>query len=250
MKLMLSGEGPTDIGKTRPIPGGSEFLTGPMTEIIDWLIDDQLRFSPLELDAQGAQCVTHLTEGDLAHANVPPRPPLLPGTLRPKGEAGTTAHAYALGCLARAVAVAAQEPVVAVLFRDSDGTRSAPNGLWQGKIDAINQGFQLARFDAGVAMVPRPKSEAWLLCALKANPYQNCDALERAPGNDGSPNALKPRLAAQMGVIDPSGDDQAEWVRTGLVDPMQIDMISFNAFADRLEDVLTQVTAPGWLPPV
>ena len=205
MKLMLSGEGPTDIGTTKPLPGGSKFVPGPMTEIIDWLIDDQLDFSPLELDELGAQCVVHWTEGALACANVPPRPPLLPGTLRPQGEAGTTAHAYALGCLARCEAVAAQEPVIAVLFRDSDGTRSAPKDLWQGKVNAIHQGFQLARFDAGVPMVPRPKSEAWLLCALKVHPYQHCDLLEDAPGNDHSPNALKARLALQMNAHQLSG---------------------------------------------
>lgn len=250
MKLMLSGEGPTDIGATKLIPGGSEFVPGPMTEIIDWLIDDQVGFSPLELHALGAQCVVHWTEGNLAHAKVPPRPPLLPGALRPKGEAGSTAHAYALGCLARAEAVAAKEPVVAVLFRDSDGTRSAPLGLWQGKVDAISQGFDLARFDAGVPMVPRPKSEAWLLCALKANPYQHCDSLEDAPGNDRSPNALKSRLALLMNEDHLSGDMQAQWVRDAVIDPTLIDMPSFNAFADRLEHVLTQVTAPGWVPPV
>ena len=250
MKLWLSGEGPTDIGTTKLLPGDARFVPGPMAEIIDWLIDYQLEFSPMELDELGAQCVKHLTEGELAYAKVPPRPQLLPGTLRPKGEAGTTAHAYAMGCLARAESVSEKEPVVAILFRDSDGTRSAPKGLWQGKVDAINQGFQLSRFDAGVAMVPRPKSEAWLLCALKANPYQHCDALEHAPGNDGSPKALKLRLEAQMGVQSPSGDQQAEWVRTGLVDPLQIDMPSFTVFAKRLKVVLTQVTAPGWLPPV
>ena len=250
MRLMLSGEGSTDIGRTRLAPGGPVFEPGPMTEILDWLIDAQLQFSPLELDQMGAQCVRHLTEGELAYANVPPRPKLLPGSVRPQGEAGTTAHAYALGCLARAEAVAAQEPVVAVLFRDSDGTRSAPSSLWKGKVDAINQGFQLASFDAGVAMVPRPKSEAWLLCALKANPHQHCESLEDAPGNDRSPNALKAQLAVRMNVLDPSGDEQADWVRTGLVDPTKIDMPSFNVFASRLKDVLTQVTAPGWLPPV
>lgn len=250
MKLMLSGEGPTDIGTTKLLPGGAEFLPGPMAEIIDWLIDDQIYFSPLESDAQGAQCVRYLTEGELANADVPARPRLLPGTLRPKGEAGTTAHAYALGCLARAEAVAAQDPVVAVLFRDSDGTRSAASGLWQGKVDAINQGFELARFEAGVAMVPRPKSEAWLLCALKPNPYQHCAALEEAPGNDRSPNALKPRLAAQMNLQNPSGDEQADWVRSGLVNPTQIDMPSFKAFSDRLKAVIHQVTAAGWQPPV
>jgi hypothetical protein len=249
MKLMLSGEGPTDIGRTRLIPGGKSFEPGPMTEIIDWLIDDQLGFSPLELDGYGAQCVRHLTEGDLAHAAVPPHPPLLPGVLRPQGEAGTTAHAYVLGCLARAESVAAQEPVVAVLFRDSDGTRSAPKGLWEGKVAAIKQGFALADFNAGVAMVPRPKSEAWLLCALKKNPYQHCGALEDLSGNDHSKNALKPMLAAQMKVVDPTADEQADWVREALVDPTLIDMPSFHAFADRLEDVLSDITAASWKPP-
>ncbi len=249
MKLMLSGEGPTDIGRTRQAAGGPVFEPGPMAEIIDWLIDAQLGFSPLELEQAGAQCVQHLTEGELAHATVPARPTLLPGAERQRGEAGTTAHAYALGCLARAKAVAAQEPVVAVLFRDSDGTRSAPSTLWQGKVDAIHQGFALADFNAGVAMVPRPKSEAWLLCALKDTPYQNCAGLEDAPGNDRSPHALKAQLAARMGGTYPSAEVQAEWVQQGRVDPTRIDMPSFTAFSGRLDTVLRQVTAPNWQPP-
>lgn len=243
MKLMLSGEGPTDIGTTRSVPGGTEFVPGPMTEIIDWLVQLRLDFSPLELNEAGAECVVHRGEGDLARAEVPKRPALLPGIVRPKGEAGTIAHAYALGCLAKDAGLLAQEPVVAVLFRDSDGTRSAARNLWQGKVDAIHQGFQLAGFETGVAMVPRPKSEAWLLCALKPTGYQHCDALEDAPGNDRSPNALKTQLATLMNTEDLNGETQAQWVRDRHVDPTRIDMPSFNAFRSDLERALVAARA-------
>jgi len=45
--------------------------------------------------------------------------------------------------------------------------------------------------DRGVAMIPKPKSEAWLLCALKNKPYESCEKLEDRSGNDDSPNSLK-----------------------------------------------------------
>lgn len=55
-------------------------------------------------------------------------------------------------------------------------------------------------------MVPRPKSEAWLLCALKPNPYQHCAALEEAPmATTAARTLLKPRLAALMNVQNLGG---------------------------------------------
>lgn len=91
-------------------------------------------------------------------------------------------------------------------------------------------------------MVPRPKSEAWLLCALKNAPYQHCQTLEDAPGNDASPRSLKKQLAAVIDH-DPSAQEQADWVREGRVDPEQIDMPSFTAFRKALDSALDNVLA-------
>jgi hypothetical protein len=246
MKLMLSGEGPTDIGVNRPVAGGREFVPGPMAELLDKCCEGVLGYSLLELqrDNPGLDFVEYRDRGDLSQRKQQRegRPLLLRGLKRPTGLAGPQAQAWTLGRLAVDKAGVDQAPVVAVLFHDSDGTRSVPRSQWQDLVAAIEQGFMLADCQTGVAMVPRPKSEAWLLCALKTPPYQHCDHLEDAPGNDSSPNALKPRLAALNAGSYPSGEEQADWVRSGRIDPACIDMPSFLAFIDRLGKVLGHVT--------
>jgi hypothetical protein len=98
--------------------------------------------------------------------------------------------------------------------------------------------------DTGVPMVPRPKSEAWLLCALRAPGYANCAPLEEASGNDASPNSLKKQLAARCGGADPTADQQADWVMTGVVDSLRIDMPSFNAFKQALHTAAQSAGLP------
>lgn len=254
LRLLLSGEGPTDMGRNQPTPGGMVFEPGPMAELIDRLIRTDPHFSSwleayslleMQRDDPDADHVLYLSRGDLSQRKQQRqgRPLLLPGSKRPKGLSGSTAQAWMLGRLA--VETAGHDPasgvrplVVAVLFHDSDGTRSVPRSQWQELVTAIEDGFAQAGCKTGVAMVPRPKSEAWLLCALKPSPYQHCDELEEAPGNDASPQALKTRLKAINDDNDPSSAEQADWVREGRIDPARIDMPSFRAFADRLAQVL------------
>lgn len=90
-------------------------------------------------------------------------------------------------------------------------------------------------------MVPRPKSEAWLLCALRPSAYANCAQLEDASGNDASPNSLKQQLEKVAGAA--SADEQAQWLRDGTVDVNRIDMPSFNAFRGELERALNRALA-------
>jgi hypothetical protein len=234
VKLMLAGEGPTDLGVMRPEAGGARFVPGPMAWVVDQLVEDQLGYSLLELAEVGGDVVRAVHKTELAqHARSGPT--LLPGLKRGKGTALYFRNAEVLGRLALAQQAESQEPVLAVLFRDGDGTRSVPSREWQDKFDSMVNGFKQAGFDAGVPMVPRPKSEAWLLCGLKAQPYQHCGELEDAPGNDGSPNNLKARLKALNGGIDPSADVQAGWICDGTVDPRRIDMPSFAAFQQELD---------------
>ncbi|BDI06356.1 hypothetical protein [Sphaerotilus microaerophilus] len=234
MKLMLSGEGPTDLGVMRPEAGGTRFVPGPMAWIVDRLAENRLGYSLLELAEAGGDALRVVHKTELAqHARSGPT--LLPGLKRGKGTAFYFRNAQVLGRLAQTQQAESGEPVLAVLFRDGDGTRSVPSHEWQDKFDSMVNGFKQAGFDAGVPMVPRPKSEAWLLCGLKTQPYQHCGELEDAPGNDGSPHNLKNRLKALNGGIEPSADVQAGWIRDGTVDPRRIDMPSFEAFRRELD---------------
>jgi len=129
------------------------------------------------------------------------------------------------------------EPTVAVLFRDSDGTASAGRGLWEEKRQSMLDGFAEEGFQRGVPMVPKPKSEAWLLCALKRNAYQNCAALEQESGNDNSPNSLKKQVEYSLARRASRGT-LVELVADGTVEIDRIDMPSFDAFRLRLEEVI------------
>ena len=87
-------------------------------------------------------------------------------------------------------------------------------------------------------MIPKPKSEAWLICELKANPYQGCDALEDRSGNDDSPNSLKEELEAIL-ATDDRGDrdslrDRLNALVRDRVDFQRITMPSFTAFREHL----------------
>lgn len=225
------------MGQVRMGKLGMQFVPGPMAVMVDRLIQQRLDYSLLELNENGGECVEFISESALAaHGKTAPK--LLPGIKYGKGQAFFTRTAQVLGLLAKQ----SEPPTVAVLFRDADGTHSAPADLWQQKFDSISRGFELVGFAHGVPMVPRPKSEAWLLCGLKNQPYQHCNALEDAPGNDNSPNSLKSQLAALVGY-EPGAVEQADWVRSGSIDPTQITMPSFVAFqttlVSRLNNALT-----------
>ncbi len=86
-------------------------------------------------------------------------------------------------------------------------------------------------------MIPKPISEAWLLCALKQNPYQNCKELEHGSGSRRSPNSLKKKLNNILGQ-EPTSEMLSELVMKRKIDHSRIDMPSFNAFKNRLLEVL------------
>ena len=96
-------------------------------------------------------------------------------------------------------------------------------------------GFAEENHTRGVPMIPRPKSEAWLLCALRANPYQGCEALEGRSGNDNSPYDLKSELKEILGE---RASLICEMIESGEIDFDRIEMPSFRAFRARLEEVI------------
>jgi hypothetical protein len=99
-------------------------------------------------------------------------------------------------------------------------------------------GFVQEDFHRGVPMIPKPKSEAWLLCALRLNPYQNCKELEDRSGNDNSPNALKSELKELLSDTLPLVETLCNRIESGDIDADKIDMPSFQAFRSRLEEVI------------
>ncbi|MCW5238065.1 hypothetical protein D5047_18060 [Verminephrobacter eiseniae] len=201
-----------------------------------WVVDKILerhhtRYSMLDTHLAGGDCVTHVHETELA-AMGKRGSPLFPGVKFGKGTAFFTRNAQVLGLRAKQIAAEEEQPVLAVLFRD--GVRATPTGEWQDKVNSMHRGFAMVECDTGVPMVPRPKSDAWLLCALRPPGYANCAPLEDASGNDASPFSLKRQLAALCDGEAPSTERQAGWVQTGAVDPLRIDMPSFNAFKQSL----------------
>jgi hypothetical protein len=148
-------------------------------------------------------------------------------------------NARALARIAKQREADASCPVGAVLFRDADGTRATERGLFEQKWKSIDGGFAAEEFRNGVPMVPKPKSEAWLLCALKTQAYQGCADLEETlSGNDHCPNPAKQQLDMRLQQLGRNFGDLNEMVKDGTIDAHQIDMPSFTRFKKRLEDVV------------
>ncbi len=239
MYFLFSGEGPTDLGTCDDGASaceGDRYQHGPMTVVVDQVVEAKLRFSFLETQYCG-----FLSEGGLTSLTSELKPakksPQLPGKKAAKETRYFYRNARAFALYAREKSVALGDTVIAILFRDTDGASSAGRGLWEDKRQSMKKGFDDEGFKTGVPMIPKPKSEAWLLCALKEDPYQGCKALEDRSGNDKSPNSLKAELEKLLGYR-PSRVDLCEMVTDRRVDIDRIDMPSFDEFRTRLEEVI------------
>ena len=236
MHILLSGEGSTDIGVCNPPAEqceGSRFSAGPMSWIVDQLVESCQGFKSSHL---GSDCVSFISKSYLA-ANKP-KPARKSLALRGKKRPPETRYYYnnarALAMVAKEKARAVNDTVIAVLFRDSDGTASAGRGYWRHKRDSMKNGFTIEEYGLGVAMIPKPKSEAWLLCAVKKNPYHSCARIEDESGNDKGLNPLKSQLSEALNVEDLTREIN-DRLRDKQIDVHRIDMPSFNAFKDELD---------------
>lgn len=237
MFFLLSGEGITDMGSNKAattICDGDDFFAGPMAVVVAKIVEAQHNYSILE----GA--CGFISEGSVAHRaselKAAKKQLRLPGKKQAKETRYFFNNARILARFAKEKATALKDEVVAVLFRDSDGTASAGRGEWDEKRESMLDGFEEEGFDKGVPMIPRPKSEAWLICAWKNQPYRSCEALEQRSGNDNSPNNLKDELAELLNE-EVSPELLSEKVgQTFDID--KIKMPSFKAFRDRLEKVI------------
>lgn len=237
MFFLLSGEGITDMGSgnaATTICEGDDFFVGPMAIVVAKIVQAQHKYSIL-----GGAC-GFISESSVAHRaselKATKKQLRLPGKKQAKETRYFFNNARILARFAKEKATALDDEVVAVLFRDSDGTASAGRGEWDAKRESMLHGFGEEGFDKGVPMIPKPKSEAWLICAWKQQPYRGCDGLEERSGNDNSPNNLKDELAELLDE-NVSPELLCEKVDQSF-DIDRIKMPSFKAFRERLDEVI------------
>ena len=235
MIIVVSGEGPTDIGICRNGKSpceGDDFVAGAMGQMIEKLVTPIWQYSPLETGA-----MICLSEGSLSRLCRRSTIVTLPGKNKNQETGYFFKNSYALAKFAQDKEAEMECDAMAVLFRDADGTCSTQNGLWEEKRTSMIRGFSAADFARGVPMLPKPKSEAWLLCALQEPGYQNCVRLESISGNDHSPNSAKKQLEIAMSERGKTYTDASDMVVDGTISPQQIDMPSFNIFRSELEAI-------------
>jgi hypothetical protein len=231
MFLILSGEGRSDIGT-------SDQEIGPMTKLVDLLITKQIEYSLIDVNFYAI-----FSEKDLAKKA---KEEIKPRSKKGRKHAYETrsfhnnARALALLSHQKAQEIGGNTPLILILFRDTDGSVSSDRGIWKIKWEAMIAGFEAEQIFTGVPMIPKPKSEAWILCALEKR-YQNCAKLEDESGNDASPNPLKKQLEKHLG--EPGSRELInEKIDSGLIDLDKItDMDSLTKFTDRLNEVINSL---------
>lgn len=231
MIVVVSGEGPTDIGTTDQ---AGEFQAGPMSALIDRLIEPVWKVPPLKTG-----CFAFISKHQLNKRSKASISPALRGKKRKEFEtAFFFKNARALARYASELEAEQKDCSMAVLFADADGTRSTKKSERSAKVRSMLDGFAVEDFQHGVPMIPKPKSEVWLMCALQDAPYQNCDRLERLPGNDNAqnpPKAQLKRLLAKRKIRDVH--DTVGMIVDGNIDAHLINMPSYNEFKKRLNSV-------------
>jgi hypothetical protein len=245
MKLLVSGEGPSDIGACNNAQGvcmDSAFLPGPMTIWLKRLLETLLQYDILTVP-EAVVCVSEkalAVEAKLASG----RMQRLRGKNKPPETSWYFSNAMQLGLMAKKLMGLDTGPLMAVLFRDADGTRSAPGQLWQTKWDSMTNGFQAAEFDFGVPMLPKPKSEVWLLCAGQMGRHSHA-GLESISGNDDAPKSAKKQWDAMIGSPQTAAQE-AEWCADHPTDWQNLlSMPSFKAFYERFDHVAKAILQPG-----
>ncbi len=246
MHLLLSGEGSSDIGACESSADSCDkesFKVGPMALVIDQLVEVFLGYEFSHIDSG---CATYVSESFLAANRLPPtkKSVSMPGKKKPKETKYFYENARVMARYAKQKALELNDTVIAVLFRDGDGTASAGRGEWSHKKDSMHKGFEVEVYELGVPMIPKPKSEAWLLCAVKDNPYQGCEKLENESGNDNSANPLKDQLSASLNGKT-STNNLNDMIRNHCIDVQKISMPSFVEFKQSLQEAITKALATG-----
>src|SRR5262249_725770 len=155
--FLLSGEGVTDMGTAKaqtPVCEGDDYFVGPMAIIVAKIVEAKHNYSILDgacgLVPEGG--ITHRAN-EVKEAKKQLR---LPVKKQEKETRYFFNNARILARFGKEKATALKDEVVAVLFRDSDGTASAGRGEWDDKRESMLDGFEEEGFNTGVPMIPNP----------------------------------------------------------------------------------------------
>jgi hypothetical protein len=231
--LVISGEGNSDIGRLTYINNENIFDPAPMYYLIDKIIEEKYRYSHYQC---GQENITFIPKSELV--DFCKQMKSFSGKKKNKETALYFKNAQGLSKIAKEISKEIEDSdIKVILFRDLDGTNTTSSDDYNNKIKSMEDAFKIENIN-GVAMIPKPKSEAWLICALKENKYQDCDKLEDRSGNDGSPNNLKDELDLILKNIDKSYYDINDMIQNNEIDINEIDMPSFIYFKNKLEELL------------
>lgn len=243
MIIVLSGEGPSDLGTCvngQGECGIPDFQYGPMMLLVDKELEKNLYYSPLEVHAASYVFISKTKLTELMREKSA-RKVAFRGKKQPNAERGFFFdNAWMLGEETLRHSAEQNDTAIAVLFRDCDGNNQSGLPLWRAKIESVRQGFMRSGLgERGIAMIPRPKSEAWILCAIQ-NGYQHCARLEDTlSGNDDAPNSAKMQLDEAMEHASGS-QDQVNWIRENDFDVAALahEMESYREFSLCLKQAL------------
>lgn len=234
MYIVLSGEGPSDLGVSMP---------GPISWLINGYIEVRLGYSIL--DSSGSSFF--VPEGTLAKI-AKSLPTHFRGKKADASGMGSETRYYYKNARALGIWIRQQNfdaPVLALLFRDADGTASSGRGEWIAKRRSMARGFEDEGISGGIPVVPKPKSEAWLLCALKYS-YTDCHKIEsEASGNDKSPKSLKGQLDSVLLEKYSTSFDRdfiSSLIRDGHIEFARLEMRSASLVRKDLDAALTTIT--------
>lgn len=129
--------------------------------------------------------------------------------------------------------------VLPVFFRDCDGSCSDSKKRWNEIRDSIiNVRYGNSKSFFVCPMIPNPKSEAWILCALKEKYHPKaCNNLEKdLSGNDNSPNSAKKILEEILG--EPATRTLLNSLfQNGQINPENINMDSLLMFQKDIKKI-------------
>jgi hypothetical protein len=133
---------------------------------------------------------------------------------------------------------------VAIYFMDCDGKNSDKNiksSRQSDIVETINTGLRKGKAQSGIAMVPKPTSEAWLICHCQTTPYLNCGPLEiNLSGNDKCPDENSPKKVLEKYICVDYADavvvDKAQEI-----DIDRIEMSSFKQFKSDAKSAIRQI---------
>lgn len=246
-KIALAGEGKGDMGyctNSQEICSGDALDAGPVARLLLKLIHHYLPdWNADYLDLHNpANHFTYLSNGWLSDQTKANRRQVF---VSKQVEKGFEIYFRRAKALAEYAQDEEHPHEMAAYFHDTDGTRSQLADMpdrQEKLMQAIQAGFRAAEFaERGIALVPKPTSEAWFICAVKPNPYQHCTQLEdELSGNDRSPQrAPKNILGQHLQNPDYTRHDLNELVER--LDVTRIDMPSFNELRTQVTTAITAV---------